>query len=580
MIFAPLKIPKKQAGPVLGAVGSCVHAWVLIWVYAMNNRRSYTPLKDDFNAPDFWLEALAARAAQQWRPWSEEERKSLVAFQERVGAPSACVRSVAKLADPEALVVVTGQQAGLFLSPLYTLYKAMGAILWARRLEDWLKRPVAPVFWIASEDHDFEEVRRVHYLNREHRCVAWEYAGEAPPEGTSVFDVPVTMQSVGPFLDRLEEDLSDSEFKGPLLHDWRKMIELSENMEDFFARAMARLLGAEGLILAPSRLDVIRRRAAPVLRREIAEPGASTARLVGEAEAMRERGEEAPIHREGAEANFFLYHKGRRCKVAVASDGFDVLDPETGESCEGLAAERLMAMLEKTPENFSPNVASRPVVQDAAFPAIAMVGGPGEVRYLSMLHRAGVYEFFGVVPSVVVPRPRILLVEPAVQRQLEKHETPLAILEREDWSALERHLLRTADFGDALERTEGLESVVREAFVACREDLPAALLKKPEVDSALKKTLGSVENALRKMHGRVEKAVRQEEERSGTHLDRLLEALRPDGAPQERVLGILAPFLVHHGPTLPGRILQALDVARPELRVLLIKELMQGEGKA
>jgi uncharacterized protein YllA (UPF0747 family) len=87
-------------------------------------------------------------------------------YLERMDAPPASLAALERLRDVRAVAVVTGQQAGLFTGPLYTLYKAMTVLGLARRLEADLGRPVVPVFWIASEDHDWDEVNHAWILDR------------------------------------------------------------------------------------------------------------------------------------------------------------------------------------------------------------------------------------------------------------------------------------------------------------------------------------------------------------------------------------------------------------------------------
>ncbi|HPS01661.1 MAG TPA: bacillithiol biosynthesis BshC, partial [Candidatus Sumerlaeota bacterium] len=123
-----------------------------------------------FPDPNDWRRRTAVRDAQPVAPWTPAERAALWEVNRGAGEHAAVKRNIEALGDPATRVVVAGQQAGLFLSPLYILYKALAAVRWAERLTDLLEQPVVPVFWVASDDHDFEEVRHTVYLNREGRC--------------------------------------------------------------------------------------------------------------------------------------------------------------------------------------------------------------------------------------------------------------------------------------------------------------------------------------------------------------------------------------------------------------------------
>jgi uncharacterized protein YllA (UPF0747 family) len=83
----------------------------------------------------------------------------LVRQNEAFGAPPEAIAAARSLSETNAVCVFTGQQSGLFGGPLYTIHKAVTILIWTKRLREVLKRPVIPVFWIASDDHDFEEIR-------------------------------------------------------------------------------------------------------------------------------------------------------------------------------------------------------------------------------------------------------------------------------------------------------------------------------------------------------------------------------------------------------------------------------------
>lgn len=526
----------------------------------------------------FWQQTLRRRDADPVATWNDDEVGALRDYNAQARVAEEALGRVDILGRRNALAVVAGQQAGLFLSPLYIVYKALGATLLARRLADLLDRPVAPVFWIASDDHDFEEIRHAHILHRDGHVETLTYPDDdrdvSDFEARSAFDIPIDTHSVGRLLDCVEQATHPTEFRDARLSAWRDAANESTDIEIFFARLMADTLGPWCPVLLPSRLMPLRRRAMPILQREIEEPGETSRRIVTRIERIEAQGGEAILHRRGNEANFFLYRDGVRGKVSLDDAGaFAVSHPVSGEPLDSLSSENMLRELKTQPEHFSPNVATRPVVQDVALPTIAQIVGPGEKAYLSMLDE--VYAFFCVAPPARVARPRALLVEPRIARHLDKLSIGDKVLMREDPEALADAVRRAIAPSGAYQALDALDRRIAEAFDRAREEF-GELADQPDVQSALDKTRKHVARSAGQMRERIEKAIDREQERSGDLEGKLLDALLPEGKPQERVLGPLAPFLVNHGPALIDYLARSLNVQSDALGILRLGNMLEG----
>ena len=517
-----------------------------------------------FPDPNDWRRRTAVRDAQPVAPWTPAERAALWEVNRGAGEHAAVKRNIEALGDPATRVVVAGQQAGLFLSPLYILYKALAAVRWAERLADLLERPVVPVFWVASDDHDFEEVRHTTYLNREWRCKRWTYGTPGfDPSGRSVFDIPVAPEVLESFFALLDTDSSESVVKKSQIHRWRSMACESRTLEDFFLRGLAHLCGSMGLVLFPPRLEPVRRRAIPVMEREIRHPGALSRRL-----AEKSGGGKSPIHRLGHEVNFFLHRAGRRCKVTVDGERFLIHAPGAPVS---VGAEALLEELHQTPTHFSPNVVTRPVVQDLVLPTLALVAGPGEIRYLNQLADAATHDFYAVPACAVLPRPRVLLLEPRIERILGKRQIPLDLLEREAWGDVEAKLAGS-ELPEDLNRALTDLSGDAQAVLARLRTRLGELAHRPSVGTAFEKTERAWLQAADRLQDRVRQELRGEASTGADQRERVLEALCPGGQPQERVFGPLAPFLIQYGSDLIPWLLRKLDLDRRDLQVLRLGE--------
>ncbi|RPI05965.1 MAG: bacillithiol biosynthesis cysteine-adding enzyme BshC, partial [Zetaproteobacteria bacterium] len=337
-------------------------------------------------------------------------------------SPPIVHRRIDDLCAPGGLAVCTGQQTGLFGGPLFTLYKALTAVALASRLEGAVRRPVVPVFWMASEDHDVAEADHVYLADRGGNPIQVRHAAWASPDGF----MPANLR-LGPAIDdtlkRLRDALPATEFADALHEALTRAYAPDRSLSEAFARWMTHLLGDTGLVLVDAADPGLKRLAAGVFRRELEEAPRTSAAILDVSRSLRSAGYPAQIEARPDGVNCFLLQDGRRA-LARDSAGFALRD--TGEI---VPAATLHRIARETPERFSPNVALRPVVQDTLFPTLAYVAGPGELAYFAQLRP--VYDLFGVPMPAVVPRATLSLVDPRSARLLERFRLGLRELTAE-----------------------------------------------------------------------------------------------------------------------------------------------------
>ena len=167
--------------------------------YAYNFKQVEGLYAGDPTDPQAWRDA-AARVQQH--PRNRNALVSLLSAQQTErGAPPAARAAAARLLDASTVAVVTGQQAGAFGGPLYTLLKAITALQLARRSERELKVPVQAVFWVDAEDHDWDEVRGCTVLDAEFQPRTVTLAG---PEGAG--ELPVARLKLD---ERVEQSIAE-----------------------------------------------------------------------------------------------------------------------------------------------------------------------------------------------------------------------------------------------------------------------------------------------------------------------------------------------------------------------------------
>ena len=358
-----------------------------------------------------WIDALESRRRR--RP--DGAIADLVLRQlENRGAPAAARTAAARLRDADTVAVVTGQQAGLFGGPLFTLHKAITALRLARRLADEHGAAAVPVFWVDAEDHDLEEIRGCHVLDGEQQRVSVSLDIDAPPD-TSAAAV-VLDDAIRGVLDSLRAALPPTEFTAEVLDALAASYAPGTRLVDAFARWLDRLLGDHGLVVFDASDPAAKPFVRSLFKREIGNPG-RTAQLAADAgaglTALGYHAQASPAA--GAVALF---------RLDGARQAIRAIDGTFSSGGRTLAAQALLEDIDNDPARFSPNVLLRPVVQDTLLPTVAYVAGPSELAYLGQLR--GIYAAFDVPMPIIYPRASATLVDAATVRFLNRYEVDFA----------------------------------------------------------------------------------------------------------------------------------------------------------
>jgi bacillithiol biosynthesis cysteine-adding enzyme BshC len=345
----------------------------------------------DPSQPAAWRDAIARAQAHP------RQRVPLTAVLEAQQhgrrAPDASKYASARLADPRAVAVVTGQQAGLFGGPVYTLLKAITALKLAARLERDFRVPVVPIFWIDAEDHDWDEVSGCGVLDAD---LAPHTVRVSKPAGAN--EKPVARvsldESVATALEELRRLLPQTEFTADLIYELGRSYMPGVGMTIAFGRWIETLLGPYGLVVFDSADTTAKPLVRDIFIRELETAGRTAALATDAGAALAARGYHAQVT--PAADSVALFHlDGRR--EPIKRDGEEFVIGETR-----VPAAALIKDADDHPERFSPNVLLRPLVQDTLFPTVAYVAGPSELAYLGQLR--GIYQHFNVPMPLVYQR--------------------------------------------------------------------------------------------------------------------------------------------------------------------------------
>ncbi|GEM84301.1 bacillithiol biosynthesis cysteine-adding enzyme BshC [Meiothermus hypogaeus] len=453
----------------------------------------------------------------------------LVAYHKRLGAPPASLEAAQRLAHPRSRAMVSGQQAGLLTGPAYTFYKAQAALKLAQEYSSE-EQPVVAVFWVASQDHDTDEIRSVELLDFEERVHRLELPlPPAHPAGRIAFETYFAQ-----VCNLLRPFDGYPEVRERICRAMRGNWSYSE----VFARLMLEFLGPYGLVLFDPMAPELAPLFVPALEREIADPLASSQAINRSAQAMKKAGLEPVLGRGEAATNLFLEGPDGIRRLLRFRDGHF----EDGERSYSPAD--LRALLAQDPTCLTPAAGLRPVLQDAVLPTAGFVVGPGELKYVAEL--GGVYALHGLEPPAVIRRMGVTVLEPPIERILQKYGLEAWAFQADPEGAFKAALAQQ----DA--RVQAIQAHLRR--IAAEFEQVQTLLTDPTLSRPRHRAQVRVQHELERLERKILDNALHQENTLGAQFARLQRHLAPAG-PQERVYPFLM-YLLKHGERVLDKLLE------------------------
>lgn len=483
---------------------------------------------------------------------------TLLALNERWGARPETLDNIKLLRDPDCIAVVSGQQAGLFTGPLYTVYKALAAVKLAGCLRQRNTKAV-PVFWIAAEDHDFVEVAKAEIIGRDcqlkHVEVSTGLHREGQPVGQVVLD-----DSIREVIDQLFELLPASEFAADMKALVNNAWQPGRGYVDSFATMMTALLGEHGLIFLDPLDPELKRLAAPLYSEAARRAPEIAAALEQRSSDLEAAGYHAQVLATANSFPLFLHdEEGRRhAMTRVESGKYKAKDIE-----QEYTADELATMAQEMPERFSPNVTLRAVVQDYLLPTIAYHGGAAEIAYFAQT--AEVYRVLERPATPILPRSSLTMIERHTGRVLERYDLTLADffegLDPVMTRVVEEHL--GADTAKLF--SKAVQNVNHE-LDRLRTELEGI---DPTLASALDTGRKKINYQLDGLRTRFVRAQMTRDEAAHRQLQRAFDQLYPNKDLQERHINITS-LLARHGTYVIEWIFNAINLGSSEHQIVYL----------
>jgi bacillithiol biosynthesis cysteine-adding enzyme BshC len=485
-------------------------------------------------------ESYVAAAAKLTYP--DSRRAALVSALREYNGDSPALQLLAK---PGTVAVVTGQQVGLFSGPCYTVYKALTAVKLARTLTE-NGTPAVPVFWLATEDHDLEEVRHAWVFDSAQNPVKLSASSSASE--TPVGNIPFDSYPVS----ELRDALNGLPFAEEVLQQVEAAYTPGATLGAAFLALVKQLFAGFDLLYIDPLQPSIRAIAAPLLKEAIERAPELIDRVLERNAELTAAGYHAQVHMERDSSLFFLLNGGRRTALKRSNEHYTAKDQRF--SIPELAARA---------EEISPNALLRPVVQDYLLPTVAHVGGPAEVAYLAQSQV--LYQALNVHAPVEVSRSGFTLLDSRASKLMQRYQ-----LELKDFfhgeNALKDRLasrLVPATLAAKFERTHELISAQLEAL---QKDL---LKFDPTLAAALKKSQAKMLYQLTKSQGKLERATLRRDAAAAQDAAYIYNLIYPHRHLQERFYSIL-PLMARYGPDLIQKVYDNIRLDCPDHVVLSV----------
>lgn len=483
----------------------------------------------DPSKPESWVKQFEKCGSRNYNRDSLAE--ILLEQNDHAGLKKALIKQIEKLRDPECTVIVTGQQAGLFWGPLYTVFKALTTVRMAEHIEQVHKRPVVPVFWLEVDDHDFDEIRRFNIMLNTGEVRSFEYSDEETQK-----QIPVNRRKISSNIaiqfEKLEALFGSSEISKKVISDLKKIYKPGRSLSEVFVLFFRKYFPKEPLVFINPAEPQVKRLAQPFFHEVLSRHSEIRSCIESKTKALTGDNFSPQVELRPNTAHVFLVNNDQRSRLD--NDMIATFESENAHEKQS----QLSGFLSKNIENLSLDVLLRPILQDYLLPTVAYIGGPSEISYIAQLKDA--YAKLNVPMPLIVPRWSATIIERKTAKFLKKIDYDPALIVGGDG----RELLPKV-----IERASGKQ--FKTQFEKAYSNLQDRLDEIRKIGASLDSTLvGMVDKSEQKMkyqldkiQGRYQNALQAANKIAAERSTRALNSIIPENKMQERTYSIISYFL-------------------------------------
>jgi bacillithiol biosynthesis cysteine-adding enzyme BshC len=487
------------------------------------------PMKEGFHYDIEKTNTFQQRAQHlQQRTYPRQQLvQHLLAYHKKFNASEQTIQNIEKLLHSQSVVVIGGQQAGLLTGPLYTIHKIISILTLARQQEKELGIPIVPIFWIASEDHDFAEVNHVYVAEK--GKVEKKVYPHSLKEKKMVARIPLDYTTCQRWIEEVVKTYGETDVTNEMLSFLNECLQQGRTVADFFAAIILRLFAKEGLVVVDAAHPSLREIEREFFAALIDQHKAITNAVLSQQKHLEMLGYRRMIEIAPTCANLFYHRDDERLLLHYDEEQ----QFYTKDGSERFTMAQLLAIAENEPSRLSNNVITRPLMQEFLFPTLAFIAGPGEIAYWAELKRA--FSLFGWNMPPVIPRLTFTFVERSIATDL--HETGMSVEEvlkygteqaMEKWLSEQMPIPLADIVADAKKEIERIHRSLREVGLQVDASLEPVLLK----NAAL------IQSQIDFLQQFIERKLVEKHEVHLGKFRRVELSLKPNGLPQERIWNI------------------------------------------
>lgn len=421
-------------------------------------------------------------------------------------------KNIYSLKELHSYTITTGHQLCLLTGPLYFLEKIIHAIKLAQTIsEQYPDKRIVPVFWMASEDHDFEEIRSLHFSGQ---TFSWDKQSNNSPVGK------IGTTGLDTFFDRLETNVP--EIHKDFFTEARAIYQTSENLSIATRKLVHRLFSSYGIVVIDADDVVLKNTFKHIISQDVLDgkPWEQLQITNNELSSLK-------YHQQvsGRRSNHFYIHEGKRSLIEHSNGTFSIKD-----TTRQFTSLQMQEEINNHPDRFSPNVVMRPVYQEFILPNLAYVGGPGEISY--WLQLAGVFSILKVQFPLLICRNTFLFTDVHTRRVLKKLKLRLD----EIFQGKER--LQKIILHKLLPTSE--EKLMQETQMMFQKLIDETTHMDNQISSELIKAKNAQVHILKKNIQRLNAVKKAMLDKELSDLDYVYSFLLPNGAPAERMWNFMS----------------------------------------
>lgn len=450
--------------------------------------------------------------------------KLLSEYNQQFDAPPQTLNNIEKLADNNTLAVVTGQQLTLYGGPLFTIYKILRTITLSSEWERKYNRKIIPVFWLADEDHDVEEISKIGIPQTDE--LEELLFNTSSDKSLMAADI-ILNSSFDEFRSQVKNALSETDFTPDLWKILNKCYAEGVRVDRAFGKFILHLFGKYGLVLAGSRDVNIKRHLKTPLMHSVKEREQIEKSLRNTTKKLEENGYHGQVYIQKSNL-FYINPAGERIRIEYEDKRW-----KTDDGKKSWDNTQLLEEIEQNTEKFSPNVFLRPLLQDCLLPTLSYVAGPGEIAYYAQMKN--LYTIFGLEMPVISPRFSATIIESGIDRIMDK--LPFSI---------EEYNNRIEDLeSEYIKSTEQFD--LEKLFNEWKEEIETITNKHQQeisrIDSTLEGSVGKAESVffteLDKLKGKSYRSLKEQEKIQLNRIHKIKNSLFPNGNLQEREISLI-----------------------------------------